>query len=719
MAVAVAVAQGLGSISAATSKPFSASAVNAKLAWGFRSHVDALAGPVGASVVHAVHRPHGNMDGQNANKKRGRPPKYGSAEEKAHADVERRRELRRKEAHERRERLHAEFYGLKYTPPGQDEKPTGLQIVLENPGGSRTERLDASRSGDELGLTPRDDGAEGHRHTPEARTRRLATPADPELSGEQLRVADLVAWGNNVFYTGGAGTGKSTVLRAIVKELREQDRGVQVVTPTGISALNVGGSTYFTWAGWNPGIVKKSLKEIKELAMSKERRQRIKDTDVLIIDEISMLESNQFRRLDRACREVRRRRDLPFGGMQVVVTGDFYQLPPVKPFQTCFDCGVELKTRALCNECQAQVGKEAAEEDWHQPPASRPRKDCRRCGAQLKKQMDCPRCKGAFEDDDQWPFRSDTWGDCDFQSVSLTEVHRQSDPIFVGILNTLRVGGKLDKHQLSLLDGSESEVGEAIELSPVRREVDQKNGRGFEAIRGPVRAYKCQDYVHIQAKHPHLESKKQRDGDGNLVGCQDHRFPPLLETKLGMPVILLANIIPEAGLVNGSQGRIVGYSPHEPLMQARQRRLQASGEFGHLEEHEIVCWTEQQTPDFPLPIVEFENGERCPVYPVCQDTELGDPPPFSVVARTQIPLLPAWAITIHKSQGMTLEKVVVNLDHIFEPQMAYVALSRARSLQGLKVVSDVGLEALQERGSLGGGSLVVRGFMEGIFGVQT
>lgn len=185
------------------------------------------------------------MDGQNTNKKRGRPSKYASAEEKAHADVGRRRELRRKEAHERRERLHAEFYRLKYTPPGEDEKPTGLQVILEIPGGLKTERLDADyREGAPEFV--RQDNIDGHHHRPEARTRRLADPPDPELCGEQLRVADLVAWGENVFYTGGAGTGKSTVLRAIVRELREQGRRAQVVTPTGISALNVGGSTYFT-----------------------------------------------------------------------------------------------------------------------------------------------------------------------------------------------------------------------------------------------------------------------------------------------------------------------------------------------------------------------------------------------------------------------------------------------------------------------------------------
>ena len=649
------------------------------------------------------------MDGQNGSKKRGRPSKYASAEDKARADVERRRELRRKEAHERRERLHAEFYGLEYTPPQEDEKQTGFRIVLEDPGGLNTKRLEANHLEEEFRPASQQDGADHRRHTPEARTRRLADPPDPKLCGEQLRVADLVAWGDNVFYTGGAGTGKSTVLRAIVRELREQGRRPQVVTPTGISALNVGGSTYFSWAGWSPGVTKKSIREIETMAMSKERRQRIKDTDVLIIDEISMLESNQFRRLDSACRAAKQC-DRPFGGLQIIVTGDFYQLPPVKPFFTCFDCGVELKTRALCRGCQALTV------DGGDPYQSRPAKDCRRCCAPLHKQMDCPRCKNTFDNDNQWPFRSDTWAGCDFQCVSLTEVHRQSDPTFVGILNTLRVGDRLDKHQLSLLDGRKNDVGEAIELSPRRDEVELKNRKGFEAIKHPIHAYKCQDYVHIQAHHPHLEGKKERDGQGNLVGCQDHRFPPLLETKLGMPVILLANIDPKAGLVNGSQGRIVRYEHHEALMEARQRRLQASGEFGHLEEHQIVLWTEQQVPDFPLPVVEFENGNERPVYPVCQDTELGDPAPFSVVARTQIPLLPAWAITIHKSQGMTLEKVVVNLDRIFEPQQAYVALSRARSMDGLKVVSDVGLEALQERRPLGGGGLAVRTFMERTFG---
>jgi hypothetical protein len=165
---------------------------------------------------------------------------------------------------------------------------------LENPGGLKTERLDVDYP-EGAPKFVQQDNIDGHHHRPEARTRRLADPPDPRLCGEQLRVGDLVAWGENVFYTGGAGAGKSTVLRAIVRELREQGRRAQVVTPTGISALNVGGSTYFTWAGWTPWVTKKSIVEIENMAMSKERRQRIKDTDVLIIDEISMLESKKER----------------------------------------------------------------------------------------------------------------------------------------------------------------------------------------------------------------------------------------------------------------------------------------------------------------------------------------------------------------------------------------------------------------------------------------
>jgi Cdc6-like AAA superfamily ATPase len=205
------------------------------------------------------------MNEQNVNNKRGRPAKYATPEDKARADVDRRRELRRKEAHERRERLHAQFYGVEYAPPADSKRESGFEIIIENPGGSKkTECFDEGPPAD-TPKTLKHNGIEGRDDEHKPQTGHSAASLEPELCGEQLRVADLVAWGDNVFYTGGAGTGKSTVLRAIVKELREQGRRVQVVTPTGISALNVGGSTYFTWAGWNPSVAKKSIKEIRAL----------------------------------------------------------------------------------------------------------------------------------------------------------------------------------------------------------------------------------------------------------------------------------------------------------------------------------------------------------------------------------------------------------------------------------------------------------------------
>ena len=483
-----------------------------------------------------------------------------------------------------------------------------------------------------------------------------------DLCEEQAQIVKLTLSGQNVFFTGGAGTGKSFVLRRLVRELRARGRRVEVVTPTGISAINVGGITYFTFAGWYPGTVKKSIKEIEDEAMGKVRRRRMAETEVLIIDEISMLEANQFRRLDRACRMAKWKREEAFSRVQVIVTGDFYQLPPVKAFQTCFECGTELR------------GSSGGTDELQ----------CRKCAAMYNRR-------------DRWAFRSESWTECRFESRNLTTTHRQKDPVFIDILNTLRTGRALSKEQVALLSVGRMPAEGAIELSAVKREVARKNRLGFEAIRGVVvRAYRCQDHADIKEHHPELAGKKAEDSAGNLVGCQDHRFPPILETKYGMPVILLSNIDPARGLVNGSQGRIVGYSGQKAAFAASWREKQRRGAWGVLEEAEIAAWAAKQGKDFQLPVVVFENRVKQVVMPECLEMEMGDPAPFSVVARTQLPILPAWAITIHKSQGMTLEKAVVNLQYIFERQMAYVALSRLKGLAGLTVVGISGLEGSGE-----------------------
>jgi hypothetical protein len=181
-----------------------------------------------------------------------------------------------------------------------------------------------------------------HAHTVPSISAQLATDAtaEPALCSEQKNLVDLILQGQNVFYTGSAGCGKSTVLKAFVRELKAIGRNVRIVAPTGKAALEVNGTTYFTFAGWTPSHFKKPLKDLVKGAHGKFVRKRMVETDVLIIDEVSMLENHIFERLNEVMKEARSS-DAAFGGVQIVVTGDFCQLPPVKvsrklPFEVVF-----------------------------------------------------------------------------------------------------------------------------------------------------------------------------------------------------------------------------------------------------------------------------------------------------------------------------------------------------------------------------------------------
>lgn len=173
--------------------------------------------------------------------------------------------------------------------------------------------------------------------------------SSPVLCQEQQALVNLIMSGKNVFFTGSAGCGKSTVLKAAIRQLQAQGKTVVVTAPTGIAALNVGGMTIHTYMGWLPSSnawslegLKRSMQKKKEGSNSKNQTgSRIRKTDVLDIDEISMVENNLLSRMEACIRHVREmyEGDVPWGNLQLIVTGDFCQLPPVKPFEHCWLCG--------------------------------------------------------------------------------------------------------------------------------------------------------------------------------------------------------------------------------------------------------------------------------------------------------------------------------------------------------------------------------------------
>jgi ATP-dependent DNA helicase PIF1 len=482
---------------------------------------------------------------------------------------------------------------------------------------------------------------------------------EPPLCHEQAALVDLILSGLNVFYTGSAGCGKSTVLKAFVKRLKDhptRPKKVDIIAPTGRAALDINGSTFWTYAGWTPDHMKKPVQDLRKAAHAKFVKKRLRETDVLVIDEVSMMENHHFERLNQVMKEARGN-ERPFGGVQLVVTGDFCQLPPVKPFQFCLTCGTELQ--------QDESGTVYT----------------------------CSR-HGTFQESDKWAFLSSAWEECQFEHVNLTNIHRQSDEVFISILQKCRLGVPLSQKDEELLLNHDSQTGNAVRLFPTREEVRVVNKTAFDRLPSQKRVFRCYDDFRCHSKH--LQSKERRsEHDDTLIVLRDHRFDPCIELKQGMQVVLLVNLDIKAGLVNGSQGVITGFEKSDPtkLPKAKENGKAdqnyssvpiLTGEHADVREANIRTFMDRAATK-EMPIVLFQNRVTQTIFPDCRVSELGDQQPYSLLSRTQIPLVAGWAMTVHKSQGMTLNRVVVNLSKSFEEGQLYVALSRARSLEGLKV----------------------------------
>ena len=459
----------------------------------------------------------------------------------------------------------------------------------------------------------------------------------------------------NLCVIGRAGTGKTTVLKGVVKRLEEKRICVKVVAFSGTAALGGNGGTINAFAGLGKQ-VNKSREYYRDIARFGTVRERLRSVHVLIIDEISMVSSEILERLDIMMRAAREEKDLPFGGVQIIVFGDFCQLAPVKPLMYCIECG---HTRTW----------DPGEQLW---------------------ECDNPNHRSVAESD-QWAFASSSWEQAEFDYILLTQVYRQDEKQLLDILDNQWHGKPFTPEEKRLLEHHKHDCNEqnAVHLFSMNKEVDMHNERLYRRHPGCEYRYECQDGVELH--HQKLSYLTNRFCDGTLERNSNHNYRPILLLKLNMPVILTTNIDVPSGLVNGSQGTIVGFK-HCSANELAQNRstLQAAGSIYLKQRLDAVgAFTSHYNPNCHhdyLPIVRFADHPRDVVIrPDCSVEEFGDEPPYTLLMRTQVPLAPCWAMTIHKAQGMTLDRVVVNLRKCFAHGQAYVALSRARTLRGLKV----------------------------------
>lgn len=387
----------------------------------------------------------------------------------------------------------------------------------------------------------------------------------------QATALSILKTGGNVFLTGEPGSGKTYLVNAYIRYLRDHDIRVAITASTGIAATHIGGSTIHSWSGI--GIRKVlSSQELDIIASTDRLVKQIKNTHVLIIDEISMLDAVTLDMVERVCRATRAS-SAPFGGLQVVLVGDFFQLPPV-----------------------SKHGEAPA----------------------------------------QFAFTAASWSEAMFDVCYLTEQHRQSDPALSSVLSAIR-GGVIEDATLAHLDTRRVEHHDqhqqATKLYSHNANVDEVNAEKLDDLAGETHVFE-------------MEHHGQKAKIEALVrGCLS---PERLEVKIGATVMCTRNN-PEKGFVNGTLGTVVDFD-------------EAEGEY---------------------PIIEMKHGRRVTIEPMEWAIEDGE----KVSARiAQVPLRLAWAMTVHKSQGMSLDAAVMDLSQSFAFGQGYVALSRVRTLDGLHLL---------------------------------
>ncbi|MBU2103970.1 AAA family ATPase [Patescibacteria group bacterium] len=381
----------------------------------------------------------------------------------------------------------------------------------------------------------------------------------------QQDALSILKTGAHVFLTGSPGSGKTHTVNEYISWLRSHSIEPSITASTGIAATHVGGMTLHAWSGI--GIADHMTPQLLDAIAHKEHvAKRIQKAKVLIIDEVSMLSGNVLSMVDEVTREVRQEPDLSFGGLQVVLVGDFFQLPPIGRGET------------------------------------------------------------------EFAFESTAWRSLNPLICYLTEQHRQDDLGFLEILNAIR-DGDWDHTHVSRIMARESEYDSYDENTPQlfthNADVDRINRERLEGLSGKMYQF------------PMESSGSQTLAQALIRGCLS---PEQLLLKEGAIVMATKNN-PAAGYSNGTLGTVIGF--------------EVGTGYPIIETHD-----EREITIAPADWAVEENGK--------------------VKAKiSQIPLRLAWAITVHKSQGMSMDAAAIDLSRAFEHGQGYVALSRVRRLDGV------------------------------------
>ena len=447
----------------------------------------------------------------------------------------------------------------------------------------------------------------------------------------QSSALDILKTGQNVFLTGSAGSGKTYTLNQYIDYLRARRVPVAVTASTGIAATHMNGTTIHSWSGIG---IKDELsdRDLSNLSRKQFLADRLKDTAVLVIDEISMLHAKQLNLVSQVLKHIRKN-DKAFGGIQVVVAGDFFQLPPI---------GSKGETNR-----------------------------------------------------EKFAFMSEAWLDAKFHICYLSEQHRQVSEAANGGLDLDDILNQIRRQEVTFesIAALEATFDQNVDIKRTRLythnlNVNSINDKELAALNGEMMRFEATSV-----------------GDSKLVETlkKTVRTQDDLVLKVGSKVMFIKNNT-ELGVSNGTMGELIGFAAvkinddkdnSDNLIEAddidsdidasndKQTARDAKNKAKKDKDSDKKAKTKKPTTQ-KMPVVRLNTGREVIAEP--EEWIIEDETGEVLASYEQVPLCLAWAITIHKSQGMTLDAAEIDLSRTFELGQGYVALSRLKSLAGLQLL---------------------------------